>query len=497
MTRTQSTESIVGLVREFLKQPRESESIEFKQNNDDAQAIGEYISALANSAALEEKAFAYLLWGVDDATRRVVGTTFDPGAARRGNEELESWILRLLSPRVDFRFFEAPLPEGRVVVLEIARAFPHPVKFSGEEYIRVGSYKKKLKEFPEKERALWRLLDTTPFEKGVAAERVSDEEVLRLLDVPAYFELLKLPLPDGRAAMLAAFAAEGLVTRADAGGWDVTHLGAVLFARDLGAFPSLRRKTLRVVLYRGEGKTETDKEREVSRGYAVAFTEAVALVMALVPSHERLTDGRQREESPLPEVAVRELIANALIHQDFSATGAGPMVELFANRLEVTNPGEPLVETNSFVDTPPKSRNEALASLMRRFDFCEERGSGIDKVVRATEQHRLPPPLFEVPPGFTRAVLFGPRTFAEMSRQERLRACYLHACLKYAERDYLTNPSIRERFGIEEGNRAAASRLIRDATEAGLIVADDPGAAPRWMRYVPYWAKLGRGVGPS
>ena len=84
MTRTRSTESIVGLVRELLKQPRESEWIEFKQNNDDAQAIGEYISALANSAALEEKAFAYLLWGVDDATRQVVGTTFDPGTARQG-----------------------------------------------------------------------------------------------------------------------------------------------------------------------------------------------------------------------------------------------------------------------------------------------------------------------------------------------------------------------------------------------------------------------------
>ena len=91
--------------------------------------------------------------------------------------------------------------------------------------------------------------------------------------------------------------------------------------------------------------------------------------------------------------AVRELVANALIHQDFSVTGAGPMVEIFDGRIEITNPGEPLVDTRRFLDNPPASRNEALTSLMRRFDICEERGSGIDKVVAEVERHQLPAPL--------------------------------------------------------------------------------------------------------
>jgi predicted HTH transcriptional regulator len=96
---------------------------------------------------------------------------------------------------------------------------------------------------------------------------------------------------------------------------------------------------------------------------------------------------------------VRELVANALIHQDFSLSGAGPMVEIFDGRIEITNPGEPLVDTDRFLDSPPTSRNEGLASLMRRFRICEERGSGIDKVVAQLELYQLPPPVFEVPPG--------------------------------------------------------------------------------------------------
>ena len=189
-----------------------------------------------------------------------------------------------------------------------------------------------------------------------------------------------------------------------------------------------------------------------------------------------------------PPLAVRELVANALIHQDFSVTGTSPMVEIFEDRVEITNPGEPLVETARFLDSPPTSRNETLASLMRRLGICEERGSGIDKVVAQVELFQLPAPLFEVPPGFTRVVLFAHRPLSEMDRNDRARACYLHACLKYVQRDYLTNTSLRERFGIEERNKATASRYIKEAVEAGVIAPFDPNAGKRWMKYVPAWA---------
>jgi predicted HTH transcriptional regulator len=189
-----------------------------------------------------------------------------------------------------------------------------------------------------------------------------------------------------------------------------------------------------------------------------------------------------------PELAVRELVANALIHQDLFATGTSPMVEIFDDRMEITNPGEPLVDTRRFVDTPPKSRNEVLASLMRRFRICEERGSGIDKVVAQVELYQLPAPCFEAPEGFTRAVLFAHQPLVRMDKADRIRACYLHACLKRVMRDYLTNASLRERFGVEEKNKATISRYIREAVEDGAIKLYDEEAAMNQRKYVPYWA---------
>jgi predicted HTH transcriptional regulator len=147
-----------------------------------------------------------------------VGTTFAPHAARVGNEELESWLLRLLEPKIDFRFFSVEIEGHHVVLLEIGRTVRHPVRFSGQEFIRVGSYKKKLKDYPEKERALWRIFDQTPFEDGIATERGSGDDVLRLLDYPAYFELLERPLPANREGILEALLDDRIIRRSNAGG---------------------------------------------------------------------------------------------------------------------------------------------------------------------------------------------------------------------------------------------------------------------------------------
>jgi predicted HTH transcriptional regulator len=196
----------------------------------------------------------------------------------------------------------------------------------------------------------------------------------------------------------------------------------------------------------------------------------------------------RRDVPMFPALAVRELVANALIHQDFSLTGTGPVIEIFDERLEITNPGDPLVEPDRFLDSPPRSRNEALASLMRRLHICEERGSGIDKVVSQVELYQLPPPLFEVWSESTRVVLFAPRPLDQMDKEERLRACYWHACLKYVRREQVTNTTIRERFGIEEQNRASASRLLGDAVSAGFLILRDPDSSRSQRQYLPWWA---------
>jgi len=482
------TAVLADLVRELCALPRETEWVEFKVNKADPQEIGEYVSALSNSAALVGKAFAYLVWGVRDEDHAIVGTTFDPHEARVGNEELESWLLRSMDPKVDFRFSVLSDENLRVVVFEIGRAMRHPVRFAGQAYVRVGSYKKKLKDHPEKERALWRVFDRTPFEDLGALEHASEDEVLGLLEYPTYFDLLEQPLPTNRRGILEALASDRLVRRNDAGGWDVTHLGAVLFAKRLAEFKGLQRKAVRVIQYRGDGRTESSRETEGTKGYASGFEGLVGYVNGLLPANEVVGQAFRRSVPMFPELAVRELVANALIHQDFSVTGAGPMIEIFGDRIEITNPGEPLVDTMRFVDTPPRSRNEALASLMRRFRICEERGSGVDKVVAQVELFQLPAPLFESPDGFTRTVLFAHRPLSAMDRADRVRACYLHACLCFVTRKEMTNTTLRARFGVQEHNRALVSRLLREALEAKVIVLADPNAAPKFRRYLPYWA---------
>lgn len=491
MSPIRSRQFLADLVRELCKLAGETEWVEFKRNNDQPEKIGEYISALSNAAALEGKANAYLVWGVDDETHAIVGTTIAPRSEKVGNEELESWLLRSLSPKLEFWFHEVEVEGKRVVLLEIERASQQPVRFKDVEYIRVGSYKKPLKDFPEKERALWRLFDRTSFEAVLAEEHVTDERVLHILDYPSYFELMGRPLPPERAQILEALAEDKLIRRNPAGRWDVTNLGGILFARELSEFPSLVRKAVRVIVYKGNDRTETEREREEKRGYANGFQHVIEFLDARIPSNEVIAQALRKTVPMYPPLAVRELLANALIHQDFSIRGAGPTVEIFADRLEVTNPGVPLIRADRFLDLPPQSRNDILASLMRRMRICEERGSGIDKVVKETEQFQLPAPLFRVSGEFTQAILFAPRPVEKMDREDRVRAVYLHACLKYVNHDFLTNASVRARFGLGDEASAVASRYIREAVTKGSITVVDPKISARYRKYVPWWAASG------
>ncbi len=488
MTWPRSPEYLRSLLQELVSLPKEAEWVEFKHNNAQPEMIGEYISALANSAALLGKQTAYLVWGIEDESHKIVGTEFKPSIAKHKQQELENWLLQKMVPKIDFRFYEFEVDEQAVVVVEIQAARHTPVQFDGVEYVRVGSYKKKLRGFPEKERELWRVFDRIPFEQQNAAENVSGEQVLKLLDYPAYFDMTDMPLPENRDGILAALAADLMITKTTGGHWHITNLGAVLFAKQLQDFRQLGRKAVRLIQYRGSNKMETVREIEGAKGYAAGFKGLIDYIKTLLPSNEVIGAAFRQEMPMYPELAIRELVANAIIHQDFSLTGTGPMVEIFDTRMEITNPGVPLVDPDRFLDSPPRSRNEALASFLRRVHICEERGSGVDKVVIQTEIFQLPAPLFEVTDEHMRAILFAYRGFKNMDKEERIRACYMHCVLRYVNREAMNNTSLRERLGVETKNSAMVSRIIKQAVELGRIRPYDPDAGTKAMRYVPWWA---------
>lgn len=365
----------------------------------------------------------------------------------------------------------------------------------GAKSSRVGSLKKKLKDYPAKEAELWASFSKSPFEKGIAKADLAGDEVLALLDFATLFDLLKVALPTDQKGILGRLTAENLVMTRPGRRFDITNLGAVLCAKNLKPFERLSRKAVRIIKYKGTGRTETEREWRdppSQKGYAVAFEAAVAFINSQLPQNEPIGQAFRTEVRMYPEKAIRELLANALIHQDFSVTGAGPMVEIFTDRMEITNPGEPLVDTLRFIDTPPRSRNEDLAALMRRLNICEEGGTGIDKVIAAVEAFQLPAPDFAaittMQPGSTKATLYAHQKLTDMDAKDRIRACYQHACLCFVTHRRMTNATVRQRFGIAEVNASQASRLIREAVKAGFVKLHDPEARRKNARYVPFWA---------
>lgn len=486
---TRDSEYIKSLVLEFIKYSNETEWIEFKEDNKDPHLIGEYISALSNSATLNNKPNAYIIWGVNDKTHEIIGTTFKPSTAKKGNENLDNWILRLLEPKIDYKFYEISIDNKNIVLLEIASADKHPVSFEGKEYIRLGENKKKLRELPEKEKELWRAFDKTPFEKQIAANNLNDIEILDLLDYPKYFELLKLPLPDSKKYIIDFLAKDEMIIKLDNGKYDITNLGAILFAKDLNNFTNLKRKVIRVIQYKGNSKVNTKNEIEGKRGFAVGFEGLINYINNILPTNEVIDKVFRQEIKMYPEICIRELVANAIIHQDFLQSGNSIMIEIYDNRIEITNPGEPLINTDRFLDNPPKSRNERLASFMRRINICEERGSGIDKVVHWTEFYQLPAPAFEAINGYTRTILFAHKELKDMYKEDKIRACYLHCCLKYIQNEYMTNTTLRDRFGIDAKNSSMASKIINFTIEDNKIAIHDETVGSKARMYVPIWAK--------
>lgn len=478
----------VKLLDEFRKLPAETEWVEFKENNSIPQLIGEYISALSNAAALHGKNKAFLVYGINDFTHDLVGTDFKPAKAKgKGNEDLEPWLARHLNPRIDFRILEVEYCGKNVVIFEIDSAFNTPVKFKGIAYIRIGEHKHKLSDHTEKERKIWKKGDAISFENKAALSNQTADSVVSKIDYPSFFDLLNIALPDSKKGIIERLYQEGVICE-NGSNFDITNLGAILFAKNLNDFSNLSRKAVRVVIYNGDNRLNAKKEQIEQKGYATGFQGLIDWIDDQLPSNELIEDALREEKKIYPKVAIREFVANALIHQDFTVSGTSPLIEIFETRMEITNPGNPLVDVERFIDYPPKTRNEKLAALMRRMNICEERGSGIDRAVTQIEIFQLPAPIFQSERDYTRIIFFAYKNYRDMDRSDRVRACYQHACLRWVCRDFMTNASIRERMKIEAKNYPMASRVIRDTIDEGLIKVSDPENKSNKKKYIPWWA---------
>lgn len=476
------------LVKELVKLPNETEWVEFKHNNYNPEEIGEYISALANTATLRDKSTAYVIWGVDNDTHEILGTTFKPETAKSNNTEIETWLRKKLNDYANFCFYTGKVDGKWVVVLEIDQATVGTVQFEHSAFIRVGTYKKRLKDFPALEVELWKKLTTAKFEEQDAKCDLTMQEIFRLLDFVSYFDRLKIDQPESQTQMLHYLEEDEIVRRQDNGLYAITNLGALLFGKKLSTFNRVWRKALRVIQYSGDSRVDGVREEVFDRGYISGFEEFIRVVESILPSREELHNGATRTTiTAYPDTVVRELTANLLSHQDLAETGSGPMVEIFDGRVEFTNPGAPLVDTKRFIDNPPKSRNEKICSLFRRAEISEERGSGWDKIESACQDRHLPAPTITRYDSATRVIVKAHKPYKDMSDDERLWTCYIHACYQQIVGKHLTNASLRSRLDLPGSSQAMASRLIRKAVDKDLIKPFDKEAGTKAMSYLPYW----------
>ena len=485
-------ENLKKLVNHLRSYQSETNWFEFKHNNYDPDTIGQDISALANSAAYTEKTCAYMVWGIDDSTHEIVGTDYNQYTLKIGNQEIESWLRNLVSKNAEFEFHSITMKndemqDKNVIVLVIYKAVNQTVTFKKVDYIRVGSYTKKLSDYPQIQAQLWDKIRNTRFEEQFASQDLTAKDALKLLDYSAYFDIKGEPVPTGIKQIIHYLAEEAIIVKQDNGLYAITNMGAILFSKKLSSFPRLERKAVRVVQYQGKSRLNMLKEYVSDKGYAISLNSLLDYIEALLPSQEIITGAMRETKKAYPSIALREAIANALIHQDFSITGTGVVIELFENRIEITNPGKPLVDVARIIDNPPKSRNEKLASLMRRLRMCEELGTGWDKIIISCELQHLPAPNILPYEENTKVTLFSEMGFFDLSQMDKLWACYMHACIRYIQGDYLTNSSLRERFGLEDKSSASISRLIKEACEKRLIKRLED-TAPRYTKYIPNWA---------
>jgi len=478
-------QQLIELLNDLVKQPSESEWVEFKLNFHSSDEIGERLSALSNGACIHNQPFGYLVFGVEDKTQIIKGTTFKAKSHKKGNEDLEHWLITRLNPRIDFIVYEFDYDANRhISIYVIPAAKNQPVEFLHQAYIRINTITRKLNEFPEKQAKIWKK-DTTAFEKEVAKNNLSSSDITKYLSTETYFDLIKLPYPSTQQAVIDKFLEEGFVTKAK--GYAITKLGALLFAKQLKDFESVERKSVRVIVYKGKNKVETEREQIGAKGYALGFEGLVDWINSQLPANEEIGKALRRETRMYPEIAIRELVANALIHQDLTEKGF-PMIEIYTDRIEISNSGTPLVTPDRFIDAY-LSRNEKLADIMRRLGFCEEKGSGLDKVIFYNELYQLPPINVIVSEKRTTVTMYSYKTLNELDKKEKIRACYQHACLKYESNEKMTNQSLRERFKIEDHNYSIASRIIRDALELNVIKEDDPeNKSRKYASYIPFWA---------
>lgn len=466
--------------------PHEINELDWKEIlSSNSKKLCSHISAFANYAG-----GGFLVFGIEDKTAKLVGVSMDD--AKMIVEKLGSLCRDNVNPMVSFDHAIRMYNDVPLLFIYFRESDVKPVSINPRSienaYIRSGGTSRLASR--QELGAMMLNSKVLHYEELHAGVLKSAGEVIDLLDFRSILKLLNRPTPQSQDEILRWMSDEKMIQRINGSGYYVSNFGALACAFDLGQFDDLARKKVRIIKYRGVSKVETEKEFDDEKGYAVGFNDLIDYVRALLPGGEVIQNGIRSETSAYPEIALRELIANSLIHQDLTVRGAGPMIEIFEDRTEISNPGRllPTKKIDRLIRTTPESRNEILASAFRRYGICEERGSGLEKAVSAIESCGLPPLRFEEFENSFRVTMYAPKPFSKLTHSERVEACYQHCVIQYYTTGGMTNTSLRERFKLHVRYRPQISVIIKEAVEQKMIKPKDPdNTSTKFIEYIPIW----------
>lgn len=460
--------------------PTELNELDWKSGlSEKTERLAQHLSAFANL-----KGGGVLVFGVNND-----GTCFD-----MSKEEVDNTVQTLgnialnnlvYSIQIEHRVMEF---EGhKLLFIYIPEQIDKPVYLRGKDIF--SSYHRSagqtVKMSKNQVKAMIAASQGMTFEKQDAITGLTAKQVLDLLNYKTLYRLLDKNVPSSIDSVISKME-EFHLCRNENEGWCITNLGAILFANKLKDFPNMEGYEVIVRKYSSTNNRQQIFEQHGAYGYAVGFEGLIDFIMTNTSTEQ--IDVKRVAVPTYPRVAIREFVANALVHQDFGITGMPVTIEIFSNRLTITNAGAPLNDINRLIDLPPQSRNEQLAQTMFLLGICERRGSGIDRAIAAVEEMFLPAVKFTKSEQHTRVFMYPQKSLKEMTKQEKIDACYQHACLMYEDGASINNQSVRERFKLNKNDSSVASRIIADTLDAGLIKsADAETSSKKYMTYIPYY----------
>lgn len=409
----------IDRLRQYLAE-NESRQLEFKR----ATTQFDSTKLMRSCCALSCEGGGKMVFGVSD-DKQVVGTQAFADPAKTEHD-----IHNRIGLRCTFETLQA---DGkRVLILHIPRSVVgHPTSYEGRYWMRSGESLAPMS--PERLRELLNEGAPSYLDENEPGTH-SWDEIKLLPAVERYYELIGSRMP-GEETQIRDFLRMHFVERTafDASLFYIRRLGAITLARSLNDFPDVEHHTIRVMRLRGTSITDMVFDRTYSKGYAVVFDDVIDQINALLPVNEDFADGLRDEHRDFSLVAVREIVVNACVHQDFMEHG------------------------------------------------------GIDRALENIEKQQTDAPEFIVKTRSTTVELRKGR-FEDMGMKERVNAAYLHCCLQTAKGGFLTNSSLRERFGLSKAKTAVTSQVIAAAVDAGLIFLDPATkGSRRTARYLPFY----------